>query len=71
MKNPRALNRSFLGYYSKQEGRGRKREKTEAEEAGESEEESVRGVERMRKKTILLFKSLLRDGNTQIVSLNK
>lgn len=36
----------------------------EAEEAGEREEESIRGVERMRKKTILLSKSLLRDGNT-------
>lgn len=71
MKNPRALNRSFLGY-SKQEGRGRKGEKTEAEEAGEREE-SIRGVGRMRKrkKTILLSKSLLRDGNAQIVSLNK
>lgn len=57
--------------YSKQEERRRKGEKTEAEEAGEREEESIRGVERMRKKTILLFKSLLRDGNTQIVSLNK
>lgn len=72
MKNPRALNRSLLGY-SNQEVKGRKGEKTEAEEAGGREEESIRWVERMRKikKTILLFKSLPRDGNAQIVSLNK
>lgn len=44
MKNPRTLKRSFLGY-SKQEGRGRKGEKTEAEEAGEREEESIGGEE--------------------------
>ena len=75
MKNPNALYRSFLGN-NKQEGRGEGRQ---VKEVGEGEEESIKRGSRerkkrregKRKKSILLFKSLLRDGNTQIVSLNK
>lgn len=107
MKNPSALNRSFLGY-NKKEGReeeqengrrkaggrrGRRKDEREREKEREerraegqegSEKEEERGEKereqrereteegRRRKKTVLLFKSLLlRDGNPQIVSLNK
>lgn len=88
LKNPSALNRSFLAYNKEEEKEGREEEERRKEkpkkerkkkrgnrEGREGEwgrERREGGGERKRKKTKLLFKSLLlSNGKPQIVSLNK